>query len=310
MSSIFIFPGQGSQAVGMAKDLYDNYSVAREVFDEVDAALEAPGARRLSDIIFNGPMEELTMTANVQPAIMAASIAMLRVWMLQHNVTEITPEISPYVAGHSLGEYTALCATGALSLTDTAKLLRIRGDAMQRAVPVGMGAMAVILGLTIDQVTDVCKSAESAVGGVADVANDNAPGQVVISGSKPAIEHAMVLAKEMGAKRAMLLPLSVPPHSRLMEPVQNEMCAALAQTELKIPSVPLISNKTCAPMSDVNEIKGALCYQITHGVRWRETILALPALGVTETIEVGPGAVLTGLTPRIVPELTAKKLEI
>lgn len=299
MSSIFIFPGQGSQAVGMGKDLYDNHAEARAVFDEVDEAL----GQKLSDIIFNGPLDELTLTANVQPAIMATSIAMLRV---------AKPEMTPFVAGHSLGEYTALCAAGALTLADTARLLRLRGDAMQRAVPVGQGAMAVVLGLDIETLTDVCRRAEEKVGGnmVCDIANDNAPGQVVISGSKPAIEAAMELAKEAGAKRAMLLPLSVPPHSRLMAPVAEEMLGALNEIQINTPIVPLISNKTAQPMTDVAEIKEALIYQITHGVRWRETILALPALGITETIEVGPGNVLTGLTGRIEPSLTAKKLEI
>ena len=299
MSSIFIFPGQGSQAVGMGKELYDNNPIARAVFDEVDAVL----GQKLSDIIFNGPLEELTLTANVQPAIMATSIAMLRV---------SGAELTPFVAGHSLGEYTALCAAGALSLADTAKLLRLRGDSMQRAVPVGVGAMAVVLGLDIDALTAVCRDAEKQAGDgmVCDIANDNSPGQVVISGSKPAIEAAMELAKAAGAKRAMLLPLSVPPHSRLMEPVAIEMRAALEQTEIRVPSVPLISNKTCAPMTDVNEIKEALVYQITHGVRWRESILAMPALGITETIEVGPGNVLTSMTSRIEPIMTAKKLEI
>lgn len=299
MSSIFIFPGQGSQAVGMGKDLYDNNPIARAVFDEVDEAL----GQKLSDIIFNGPMEELTMTANVQPAIMAVSIAMLRV---------SGAEMTPYVAGHSLGEYTALCATGALSLADTARLLRLRGDAMQRAVPVGQGAMAVILGMEIDALQAVCRDAEQQVGGnmVCDIANDNTPGQVVISGSKPAIEAAMELAKAAGARRAMLLPLSVPPHSRLMAPVATEMLGALNEININTPIVPLISNKTCTPLTDVDEIKEALVYQITHGVRWRETILALPAFGVSETIEVGPGSVLTGMTTKIVPELTAKKLEI
>lgn len=299
MSSVFVFPGQGSQSVGMGKDLYDNNPAARAVFDEVDAAL----GQKLSDIIFNGPIEELTLTANVQPAIMATSIAMLRA---------SGAELTPFVAGHSLGEYTALCAAGALNLGDTAKLLRLRGDAMQRAVPVGQGAMAVVLGLDIETLTDVCRLAEERAGDnmVCDIANDNAPGQVVISGSKPAIEAAMEIAKEKGAKRAMLLPLSVPPHSRLMAPVADEMRAALNDIEIKTPQVPLISNKTCAPMTDVNEIKEALIYQITHGVRWRETIMALPQLGVSQTIEVGPGNVLTGLTTRVEPSLTAKKLEI
>ncbi|MDR0741347.1 MAG: ACP S-malonyltransferase, partial [Rickettsiales bacterium] len=289
MSSIFIFPGQGSQAVGMGKGLYDNHAAARAVFDEVDDALN----QKLSDIIFNGPIEELTLTANVQPAIMAVSIAMLRV---------ADPEITPFVAGHSLGEYTALCAADALTLADTARLLRLRGDAMQRAVPVGQGAMAVVLGLDIGTLTAICRRAEEQAGGnmVCDIANDNAPGQVVISGSKPAIEVAMELAKEADAKRAMLLPLSVPPHSRLMAPVSEEMLGALNEIQMNAPIVPLISNKTCMPMTDIGEIKEALVYQITHGVRWRETIFGLPALGVTETIEVGPGNILTGLTPRIV----------
>ena len=318
MSGIFIFPGQGSQIVGMGKDLYDNYSAAREVFDGVDDAL----GQKLSDIIFNGPIEELTLTANVQPAIMAVSIAMLRVWMEKNGFASgLTPHASRFVAGHSLGEYTALCAAGALTLSDTARLLRLRGDAMQRAVPVGTGAMAVILGLDIDKVREICAEAEREMNSsnasrltphanVADVANDNAPGQVVISGSETTIMRAMELARDVGAKRAMLLPLSVPPHSRLMEPVAAEMRAALDKIDMKAPVVPLISNKTCAPMTDIAEIKDALVYQITHGVRWRETILALPALGITETVEVGPGNILTGLTPRIAPEISARKLEV
>jgi [acyl-carrier-protein] S-malonyltransferase len=299
MSSIFVFPGQGSQVVGMGKDLYDNHAAARAVFDEVDDAL----GQKLSDIIFNGPLDTLTLTANVQPAIMATSIAMLRV---------ANPEMTPYVAGHSLGEYTALCAAGALTLADTARLLRLRGDAMQRAVPVGMGAMAVVLGLDIETLAGICRHAEEQAGGAAvcDIANDNAPGQIVISGSRDAVEAAMNLARDAGARRAMLLPLSVPPHSRLMAPVAAEMLAALNEIHINTPIVPLVSNKTCAPMSDIDEIKEALVYQITHGVRWRETILGLGALGVDETIEVGPGNILTGLTGRIDTDLTARKLEI
>lgn len=301
MVSILVFPGQGSQAVGMGKDLYDNNADARSVFEEVDSALN----QKLSDLIFNGPMEELTMTANVQPAIFAVSMAMLRAFGK-------IPDDVKYVAGHSLGEYTALCAVGAISVSDTAKLLRLRGDAMQTAVPVGQGAMAVIMGINIDKLPALCKAAEKKAGKdmVCDIANDNSPGQVVISGSKPAIEIAMELAKEAGAKRAMLLPLSVPPHSRLMQPVAEKMQEALNKIEIATPVLPLVSNKTTAPMTDINEIKEALVYQITHGVRWRETVLGLPSLGVTETIEVGPGAILTGLTPRIVPELAARKLEI
>lgn len=291
MSSIFVFPGQGSQSVGMAKELYENNAAARAVFDEVDDAL----GEKLSDIIFNGPMETLTLTRNVQPAIMAVSIAMLR-------ASDV--KITPYVAGHSLGEYTALCAAGALSLSDTAKLLRLRGDAMQRAVPVGAGLTAVILGLDITRVREICAATNC------DVANDNSPGQVVISGAKDVVEATMAAAKDAGAKRAMPLALSVPVHCRIQAPAADEMRAALEKTEIRTPIVPIIANKTAAPMTDVNEIKEELVYQMTHGVRWRESVLAMPALGITETIEVGPGAVLTGLTGRICPELTAKKLEI
>jgi len=291
MSSIFVFPGQGSQSVGMAKELYENNAAARAVFDEVDDAL----GEKLSDIIFNGPMETLTLTRNVQPAIMAVSIAMLRA---------ADVKITPYVAGHSLGEYTALCAAGALSLSDTAKLLRLRGDAMQRAVPVGAGLTAVILGLDITRVREICAATNC------DVANDNSPGQVVISGAKDVVEATMTAAKDAGAKRAMPLALSVPVHCRIQVPAADEMRAALEKTEIRTPIVPIIANKTAAPMTDVNEIKEELVYQMTHGVRWRESVLAMPALGITETIEVGPGAVLTGLVGRICPELTAKKLEI
>lgn len=291
MSSIFIFPGQGSQAVGMGKDLYDNHEIAKRVFEEVDDALN----QKLSDIIFNGPLDELTLTANVQPAIMAVSIAMLRASGYP---------LTSYVAGHSLGEYTALCAAGALSIGDTARLLRLRGDAMQRAVPIGQGLTAVILGLDIEKVREICNETDC------DLANDNSPGQVVISGAKDIVEKTMELAKAAGAKRAMALALSVPVHCRMQAPAAEEMRAALSQIDMHTPKVPLISNKTCAPMTDINEIKEALVYQITHGVRWRESILSMPALGITETVEVGPGNILTGLTSRIEPALTAKKLEI
>lgn len=290
-SSILVFPGQGSQAVGMGKDLYDNNKEAKAVFDEVDDAL----GQKLSDIIFNGPMEELTLTANVQPAIMAMSVAMLRT-----TGTELTD----YVAGHSLGEYTALCAAGALSLADTARLLRLRGEAMQRAVPVGEGLTAVILGLDIEKVREICEKTNC------DVANDNSPGQVVISGAKSIVEETMALAKEAGAKRAMALALSVPVHCRIQAPAAEEMQAALEKIEIKTPKAILISNKTASPMSEPDEIKEALVYQITHGVRWRESVLKMHELGITETVEVGPGAVLTGLTTRICPEMTARKLEL
>ncbi|MCQ2572003.1 MAG: ACP S-malonyltransferase [Alphaproteobacteria bacterium] len=291
MSSILVFPGQGSQTVGMGRELYENNVTARAVFDEVDEAL----GEKLSDIIFNGPIEELTLTRNVQPAIMATSIAMFRA----SNI-----KLTEFVAGHSLGEYTALCAAGALSLADTAKLLRLRGEAMQRAVPVGRGLTAVILGLEIDVVRDICAKTD------ADVANDNSPGQVVISGEKEIVEKTLELAKEAGAKRAMPLALSVPVHCRIQQPAADEMRAALENTEIKTPIAPLISNKTCTPLSDVNEIREALVYQMTHGVRWRESVLEMAKLGITETIEVGPGAVLTGLTKRICPDMIGNKLEV
>lgn len=291
MSSVLVFPGQGSQSVGMGKDLYDNNPVARAVFDEVDDALN----QKLSDIIFNGPMDELTLTTNVQPAIMAVSIAMLRA----SNV-----ELTQYVAGHSLGEYTALCAAGALSVGDAARLLRLRGDAMQRAVPVGAGLTAVILGLDIEKVREICAQTDC------DVANDNSPGQVVVSGAKDIVEKTLELAKGAGAKRAMPLALSVPVHCRIQAPAADEMRAALEKIEIKTPNAILISNKTAAPMSDPDKIKEALVYQITHGVRWRESVLKMHELGITETVEVGPGSVLTGLTPRICPDMTARKLEI
>ncbi|MBO5833809.1 MAG: ACP S-malonyltransferase [Alphaproteobacteria bacterium] len=291
MSSIFVFPGQGAQSVGMGKELYETNAAARAVFDEVDAAL----GEKLSDIIFNGPADTLTLTANVQPAIMATSIAMLRA---------SGAELPEYVAGHSLGEYTALCAAGALSVGDTAKLLRVRGNAMQSAVPVGAGLTAVILGLDIDVVRDICAKTDC------DVANDNSAGQVVISGAKDVVEATMALAKEAGAKRAMPLALSVPVHCRIQAPAAEAMRAALETVDLKSPIVPIISNKTCAPMTDVSEIKEALVYQMTHGVRWRESVLNMAELGIGEQIEVGPGNVLTGLCSRITDKITAKKLEI
>ncbi len=291
MSSIFVFPGQGAQAVGMGRELYENNAAARAVFDEVDDALN----QKLSDIIFNGPMEELTLTANVQPAIMATSIAMLRA------SGEKLPE---YVAGHSLGEYTALCAAGALSLRDTARLLRLRGDAMQRAAPAGTGLTAVILGLDIDVIRDLCNGTEC------DVANDNSPGQVVVSGARNAVEDVLARAKDAGARRAMPLALSVPVHCHMQEPAAAEMRDALAHIDITQPSAIFIANKTAKPMMDISEIKDELVYQMTHGVRWRESVMEMHNLGITEQVEIGPGNVLTGLAGRVCPEINAKKLEI
>ncbi len=291
MSRIFVFPGQGAQAVGMGRELYENNAVARAVFDEVDDALN----QKLSDIIFNGPMDELTLTANVQPAIMATSIAMLRA------SGEKLPE---YVAGHSLGEYTALCASGALSLADTARLLRTRGNAMQSAVPVGAGLTAVILGLDIDVIRDLCKGTDC------DVANDNCPSQVVVSGERNAVENVLQRAKDAGARRAMPLALSAPVHCRIQAPAADAMRTELAKITIAQPQAIFIANKTAEPMTDVAEIKEELIYQMTHGVRWRESVMTMHRLGITEQIEIGPGNVLTGLASRICPEITAKKLEI
>ena len=291
MSSIFVFPGQGAQSVGMGRELYETNADARAVFDAVDTAL----GEKLSDTIFNGPAEELTLTANVQPAIMATSIAMLRA---------AGATIPEYVAGHSLGEYTALCAAGAISVGDAAKLLRVRGNAMQSAVPVGDGLTAVILGLDIDAVREICAQTDC------DVANDNSPGQVVISGLRETVEKTMELAKSRGAKRAMPLALSVPVHCRVQSPAADAMRTALESVEFKKPIVPIILNKTCQPTTDIDEIKEALVYQMTHGVRWRESVLNMADLGITEMIEVGPGSVLTGLCSRITDKITAHKLEI
>ncbi len=291
MSRIFVFPGQGAQAVGMGRELYENNAAARAVFDEVDDALN----QKLSDIIFNGPMDELTLTANVQPAIMATSIAMLRA------SGEKLPE---YVAGHSLGEYTALCASGALSLADTARLLRTRGNAMQSAVPVGAGLTAVILGLDIDVIRDLCTSTEC------DVANDNCPNQVVVSGERNAVEDVLQRAKDAGARRAMPLALSAPVHCRIQAPAADAMRAELTNITIAQPQAIFIANKTAEPMTDVAEIKEELIYQMTHGVHWRESVMTMHRLGITEQIEIGPGNVLTGLASRICPEITAKKLEI
>ena len=291
MSSIFVFPGQGAQSVGMGRELYETNADARAVFDAVDTAL----GEKLSDTIFNGPAEELTLTANVQPAIMATSIAMMRA---------AGATIPEYVAGHSLGEYTALCAAGAISVGDAAKLLRVRGNAMQSAVPVGDGLTAVILGLDIDAVREICAQTDC------DVANDNSPGQVVISGLRETVEKTMELAKSRGAKRAMPLALSVPVHCRVQSPAADAMRTALESVEFKNPIVPIILNKTCQPTTDIDEIKEALVYQMTHGVRWRESVLNMADLGITEMIEVGPGSVLNGLCSRITDKITAQKLEI
>lgn len=291
MSTVYVFPGQGAQIVGMGYELYKNNASARAVFDEVDNALN----EKLSDIIFNGPMEELTLTKNVQPAIMATSIAMFRASGLP------LPE---YVAGHSLGEYTALCVAGAISLTDTAKLLRARGNAMQTSVPVGMGLTSVVLGLDTDIVHDICEKCGC------DMANDNCPGQVVISGLKESVESASEQLKSAGARRVMPLALSAPVHCRAQKPSVDIMCAEFENVKIETPKSKWISNKTCSVIENPDEIKDALIYQLTHGVRWRESVLNMLNFGIDTAIEIGPGNVLSGLIGRTTDKIKTEKLEV
>jgi [acyl-carrier-protein] S-malonyltransferase len=290
MTVAFTFPGQGSQAVGMGKDLADNYAEARAVFEEVDDAL----GEKLSDVIFNGPEDKLTLTANAQPALMAVSMAVVHV--LQARGLDLKANVA-YVAGHSLGEYSALCAAGTFSVADTARLLRIRGNAMQAAVPVGVGAMAAIIGLEHADVMAVCEEA-SAVG-ACQIANDNGGGQIVVSGEKAAVEKAAELATVKGAKRAILLPVSAPFHSTLMKPAAEAMREALAGVAKSNPVVPVIANVRAAPVTDAAEIAGLLVEQVTGQVRWRETVEWFAANNVTTLYEIGAGKVLTGLARRI-----------
>jgi [acyl-carrier-protein] S-malonyltransferase len=289
MSIAFIFPGQGSQAVGMGAELAKAYPSARAVFEEVDAAL----SQNLSRLMWEGPEEELTLTENAQPALMAVSLAAMRV--LCDRGFKLPGKVA-YVAGHSLGEYSALAANGALGLADTARLLKIRGRAMQQAVPVGQGAMAALLGADLAQAEDLAKAA--AEGEVCQAANDNAPGQVVISGAKTAIDRAVVLAPKFGARRAVLLPVSAPFHCALMQPAADAMREALAGVTINPPSVPLIANVLATPISDPEAIRLRLVEQVTGMVRWRETMLYLKANGVGATYEVGAGRVLTGIARR------------
>ncbi|QGG90017.1 ACP S-malonyltransferase [Agrobacterium sp. MA01] len=290
MSVAFTFPGQGSQAVGMGKDLADSFAEARAVFEEVDEAL----GQKLSDIMWNGPEETLTLTANAQPALMAVSMAVIRV--LEAKGLDLKSKVA-YVAGHSLGEYSALCAAGTFSIGDTARLLRIRGNAMQAAVPVGEGAMAAIIGLEHGDVQAIC--AEASAIGPCQIANDNGGGQLVISGGKAAVEKAAALATEKGAKRAIMLPVSAPFHSALMGPAADAMREALSKVEKKDPIVPLIANVRAAPVTSAAEIADLLVEQVTGQVRWRETVEWFGANGVTTLYEVGAGKVLTGLARRI-----------
>jgi [acyl-carrier-protein] S-malonyltransferase len=286
----FIFPGQGSQAVGMGKELAASFLEAREVFQEVDDAL----GTKLSKLMFEGPIEPLTLTENAQPSIMATSLAVFRVLEKQGKLK--LPNVAAYVAGHSLGEYSALCAAGCLTLADTARLLQIRGRAMQEAVPQGKGSMGVLLGVDLDTAKTI--AAEAASGEVCQVANDNSPGQVVISGTTGAIERAAPIASAKGAKRLLPLAVSAPFHSALMAPAAKRMEEALAGISLKAPSVPLVANVTATETVNPDEIRTLLVEQVTGMVRWRESIHYLAKKGVNVTVEIGHGKILSGLTKR------------
>jgi len=295
----FIFPGQGSQFVGMGKDLAESFPAARETFQEVDDAL----GQRLSKIMFEGAESDLNLTENTQPALMAVSLAVVRI-LQQAQPDLLTPAKTKFVAGHSLGEYSALTAAGSFQLKDTAKLLKTRGQAMQKAVPVGVGAMAAILGLEIADVTAIAKEASGSETVAA--ANDNSFGQIVVSGHKAAVEKAIALATAKGAKRAILLSVSAPFHCSLMKPAADAMRDALAAVEIKPPSVPLVANITADAVTDPAKIRRLLIEQVTGMVRWRESVLYMKSQGVTTLIELGAGKVLNGLTRRIDAELTGR----
>ena len=296
----FTFPGQGSQAVGMGKDLAAAYPEARQVFQEVDEAL----GERLSATMFEGPEDILRLTENAQPALMAVSMAVIRV--LEARGVSIKDH-AKFVAGHSLGEYSALCAAGTFTIADAARLLRTRGQAMQKAVPVGHGAMAALLGLDVETARQV--AAEAGRGEVCDVANDNAPGQVVVSGATGAVERAVEIAKTKGAKRALLLPVSAPFHCSMMQPAADGMATALAEVSMQAPVVPLVANVLAAPISDPAEIRQRLVEQVTGVVRWTESVSWLTTTGgVTNLVELGSGKVLTGLAKRIAPQATAQAI--
>jgi [acyl-carrier-protein] S-malonyltransferase len=291
MAVAFTFPGQGSQAVGMGKALADTFFEAQAIFAAVDDAL----GEKLSTIIFEGPIETLTLTENAQPALMAVSLAAIRV--LEARGVRVRDKVA-FVAGHSLGEYSALAAAGSLSVADAAKLLRVRGRAMQQAVPVGTGAMAALLGMELDAAREV--AIEAAQGEVCEAANDNGGGQVVISGAKAAVERSLDIAKAKGAKRAILLPVSAPFHCALMMPAAKVMEMALAAVEIHAPAVPLIANVTASPITEPAEIRQRLVEQVTGMVRWRESMTWLGQAGVGTFVEVGAGKVLSGLAKRIV----------
>lgn len=293
----FVFPGQGAQAVGMGRALAEAYPAAAAVFAEVDEALGEP----LSRLIWEGEAETLQLTRNAQPALMATSLAALRA--LEAEGVPLTA--AAYVAGHSLGEYSALCAAGALGLADTARLLRLRGEAMQAAVPVGQGAMAALLGLDLEAASAVAAEAR-AEGGVCQAANDNDPAQVVVSGTREAVERAVEIAKARGAKRALMLPVSAPFHSALMQPAAEAMRDALSRVELRAPAVPLVANVTAGPVQDAEAIRDLLVRQVTGAVRWRESVAWMAAAGVTEAWEIGAGKALSGMIRRTAPGVAVR----
>jgi [acyl-carrier-protein] S-malonyltransferase len=302
MNVAFVFPGQGSQAVGMGKDLAAAFAEAREVFGEIDDALK----QNLTKLMFEGAESDLTLTENAQPALMAVSLAVMRVLERQGKVT--VRDKAKYVAGHSLGEYSALAAAGSLTLSDAARLLKTRGQAMQKAVPVGEGAMAALLGLDIEQAQAV--AAEAAQGDeICAAANDNAPGQVVVSGHAAAVERAIEIAKTKGAKRAILLAVSAPFHCALMKPAADVMAEALANVSVRAPVVPVVANVTARTTIDPEDIRRLLVEQVTGAVRWRESVLFMVQSGVDTLIEVGAGKVLSGLAKRIHPDMGAISIQ-
>ncbi|MDX2083690.1 MAG: ACP S-malonyltransferase [Rickettsiales bacterium] len=302
MKTALVFPGQGSQMVGMGKDLYENFSYIREIFQKIDDILHT----KLTKIMFEGPAEELTKTENTQPALMAVSIALITI--LEKEFGKKITDLAAFVAGHSLGEYSALCASKSITLEETAKLLQIRGLAMARCAAKTQGAMAAILGVEIVTAEEIVQEA-ALVDEVCQIANDNSVGQIVISGSKAAIERALEIAKNKGAKRAILLPVSGAFHSSLMQEAQDEMKIALKQAEIKTPILPLIANVTADIVTDSNQIRDLLTRQITGSVRWRETMLFFASQGVEEVIEVGSGKVLSALVSRTCPNIKSRSLQ-
>lgn len=300
MARAFVFPGQGSQDVGMGRELAETFAAAREVFDEVDDAL----GQKLSTVMWEGPKETLTLTENAQPALMAVSMAVIRVLEREKGIK--LADTAKYVAGHSLGEYSALAAAGAFSLADTARLLKLRGQAMQKAVPVGQGAMVALLGVGLDVAKKV--AAEAAQGDVCQVANDNEPTQVVLSGSKAAIDRVAEIGKAHGVRRAVPLPVSAPFHCALMQPAADAMADALSKVTINAPVVPVVANVVASAVSDPNEIRRLLVEQVTGTVRWRECVGFLAGNGITDVFEIGSGKVLAGLAKRIEKSLEAASI--